>query len=158
MKWWGGGAPDTLILLSWENIFIFICFKFFSFFLPIWEPIAPMFLQLPRAISFRFTAYTPSLPALVRILRSWERFAFFKPYPLAQRSVIPGAYGAEKCGGLCYPLLSPPPLPSERRANYATPYEPVELSLWQGRDLKPRLSVCNNSKGKLKPQPHSLLP
>ena len=46
--------------------------------------------------------------------------------------------------------------PSELRANYATPYEQVKLSLLQVRDSNLRHSVCNN--GEVKLEPHSLLP
>ena len=78
------------------------------------------------------SSYTPCLAASVRIRRSWEWYAFFKPYPLAWELWFqaPEVLRNETIYAVpCWVL----PLPSEWRANYATPYEPVKVSFWQGR-------------------------
>ena len=48
------------------------------------------------------------------------------------------------------------PLPRSGEPIMPLHLELVKLSLWQGRDSKPRPSVCNNSELKL--QPHTVLP
>ena len=52
----------------------------------------------------------------------------------------------------CPTAESPPPPPSEWRASYAAPSEPVELGLRQGRDSKPEPRCVNDGEPKLQPQ------